>query len=139
MADSITASMRIAASALEAQSSRVRIIAENIANASSTSLQPGGEPYRRQTITFGAEYDRQLDANLVTIRRYGEDQSDFGVVYDPSHPAANADGYYLQPNVNTLLEAADMREATRSYEANLAVVEGTRELFQQTLDLLSRF
>lgn len=139
MADGIAASIQIAASALEAQSARVRVIAQNVANAQSTSLQPGGDPYRRQTITFGSEYSRQLDADLLTIRRIGADQGDFPTTYDPSHPAADADGYVKTPNVNPLIESADLREATRAYEANLAVVEGSRELFQQTLDLLSRF
>ncbi len=139
MAGSIEAVMQIAVSGLETQSSRIRVIAQNIANAESTSLIPGGEPYRRQTISFGEEFDRSLNASLSVVDRIGRDQSDYTIKYEPSHPAANEDGYVLYPNVNRLIETTDMSEATRSYEANLAMVENARDLFTQTLDLISRF
>ncbi len=128
--------MAVAASALKAQQSRMRIIAENIANAQSTSQVEGGQPYRRQIPVFQA---REIDgATGVTLAEVRPDQGDFKMEYDPSHPAANADGYVLKPNVDTLVEAMDMREAQRAYEANLNVIETARSMDQRTLDLLKR-
>ena len=125
-----------AATALRAQQSRMRIIAENIANAESTALQPGGEPYRRRVPVFQA---RELDgATGVALTQVRDDPSDFRLEYDPQHPAANAEGYVLRPNVNTLIESMDMREAQRAYEANLNVIETARAMEQRTLDLLKR-
>jgi flagellar basal-body rod protein FlgC len=128
--------MAAAATALRAQQSRMRIIAENIANAESTALQPGGEPYRRRVPVFQA---RELDgATGVALTQVRDDPSDFRLEYDPQHPAANAEGYVLRPNVNTLIESMDMREAQRAYEANLNVIETARAMEQRTLDLLKR-
>ena len=128
--------MAVAASALKAQQSRMRIIAENIANAQSTAQTPGGQPYRRQIPVFQA---REIDGVTgVTLAEVRPDQADFQMEYDPSHPAANADGYVLKPNVNTLVEAMDMREAQRAYEANLNVIETARAMETRTLDLLKR-
>lgn len=128
--------MAVAASALKAQQSRMRIIAENIANAQSTAQVAGGEPYRRQVPVFQA---REIDGVTgVTLAEVRPDQRDFRSEYDPSHPAANAEGYVLRPNVDTLVEAMDMREAQRAYEANLNVIETARSMEMRTLDLLKK-
>jgi flagellar basal-body rod protein FlgC len=128
--------MAVASSALRAQQSRMRIIAENIANAQSTAQTPGGTPYRRQIPVFEA---RNVDgATGVALAEVKPDQSDFRMDYDPSHPAANADGYVMRPNVDTLVEAMDMREAQRAYEANLNVIETARSMESRTLDILKR-
>ena len=128
--------MAVAASALKAQSSRMRIIAENIANAESTARTPGGDPYRRQVPVFEA---RNVDgATGVALAEVRPDDGDFKLEYDPSHPAANADGYVLRPNVDTLVESMDMREAQRAYEANLNVIETARAMETRTLDLLKK-
>ena len=128
--------MAVAASALKAQSSRMRIIAENIANAESTARTPGGDPYRRQVPVFEA---RNVDgATGVALAEVRPDDGDFKLEYDPSHPAANADGYVLRPNVDTLVESMDMREAQRAYEANLNVIETARSMDTRILDLLKR-
>lgn len=128
--------MAVAASALKAQQSRMRIIAENIANAQSTAQVAGGEPYRRQIPVFQA---REIDGVTgVTLAEVRPDQRDFRSEYDPSHPAANAEGYVLRPNVDTLVEAMDMREAQRAYEANLNVIETARSMEMRILDLLKK-
>ena len=128
--------MAVAASALKAQQSRMRVIAENIANAQSTATVAGGEPYRRQTPVFQA---RKVDgATGVVLAEVRADQSDFRRDYDPSHPAADAEGYVLRPNVDTLVEAMDMREAQRAYEANLNVIETARSMDSRTLDIIKR-
>ncbi|HAQ35418.1 MAG: flagellar basal body rod protein FlgC [Maricaulis sp.] len=131
-------SLTIAAAGLRAQSARMRIIAENLANASSTAREPGGDPYRRQIPVFEAELDRQTGLELVRMDRVSADQSEFELVHEPGHPAADAEGYVRYPNVNTLIELMDMREAQRSYEANLNMVESSRAMMQRALDLLRR-
>ena len=128
--------MAAAASALRAQQSRMRVIAENIANAESTAATAGGQPYRRQTPVFQA---REIDgATGVVLAEVRPDMSDFRSEYDPSHPAANAEGYVTRPNVDTLIEAMDMREAQRAYEANLNVIETARAMEMRALDLLKK-
>ncbi|KZL21339.1 Flagellar basal-body rod protein FlgC [Pseudovibrio axinellae] len=129
-------SMFIAASGLKAQTGRMRVIAENIANADSTGQTPGADPYRRKVPTFSSSFDSKVEAELVKLGRVREDQSEFEVRYEPDHPAANEKGYIKMPNVNTLVEMADMQEATRSYEANLNVVKSSRSMMQKTLDIL---
>jgi flagellar basal-body rod protein FlgC len=129
-------SIAVAASGLRAQAGRMRVIAENIANADSTAQRPGGEPYRRKIPTFSSEMDRTLHANVVGLGRVRVDTSDFRSKYEPGHPAADANGYVKYPNVNTLTEMTDMREAQRSYEANLNVVTATRRMIQRTIDIL---
>jgi flagellar basal-body rod protein FlgC len=129
-------SMQIAASGLRAQAGRMRVISENIANADSTAQQPGGDPYRRKIPTFQAEVDRTLDAKVVSLGRVRPDRSDFRTKYEPSHPAADQNGYVKYPNVNSVIEMTDMREAQRSYEANLNVIGATRRMIQRTLELL---
>jgi len=128
--------MAVAASALKAQQSRMRVIAENIANAESTARTPGGEPYRRQIPVF--ETTNINGATGVALAEVRPDQGDFNMEYDPSHPAADEQGYVLRPNVNTMIEAMDMREAQRAYEANLNVIETARSMDMRTLDLLKK-
>lgn len=129
--------MSVAASALRAQQARMRVIAENIANANSTSPTKGGDPYRRQVPVFEAQ---RLGAGLEGVRMKGvePDQRDFKLEYDPGHPAADDKGYVKTPNVDTLVEALDMRQAQRAYEANLNVIETARSMEMRTLDLLKK-
>lgn len=129
-------SIAVAASGLRAQAGRMRVIAENIANADSTAQQPGTDPYRRKIPTFRSEVDRALNAEVVGLGRINTDQSAFRLKYEPGHPAADASGYVKYPNVNSLIETADMREAQRSYEANLNVIGATRRMIQRTIDIL---
>lgn len=128
--------MAVAAGAMKAQQSRMRVIAENIANADSTSPVAGGEPYRRQVPVFQS---RTVDGVTgVVLAEVRPDQGEFRMDYDPSHPAANAEGYVMRPNVNTLVEAMDMREAQRAYEANLNIIETARAMESRLLDLLRK-
>ena len=129
-------SMAIAASGLRAQTGRMRVISENIANADSTAQRPGGDPYRRKIPTFRSEIDRALDANVVGMGRVRADPTDFRTKYEPGHPSADGNGYVKYPNVNSLVEMNDMREAQRSYEANLNVIGATRRMIQRTIELL---
>lgn len=129
-------SIAVAASGLRAQTGRMRVIAENIANADSTASRPGADPYRRRVPTFRAEVDRALGASVVSIGRVQVDPSDFRMKYEPGHPMADAGGYVKYPNVNALVETTDMREAQRSYEANLNVITATRRMLQRTIDIL---
>jgi flagellar basal-body rod protein FlgC len=126
----------VAAAGLKAQAGRMRIIAENIANADSTARTPGGEPYRRKVPTLKASFDDALAAQVVTLGRVERDRSDFGVRHEPGHPLADARGDVLMPNVNPLIEQMDMREAQRSYEANLNMVGAARRMISRTLDIL---
>ncbi|MEO0384107.1 MAG: flagellar basal body rod protein FlgC [Pseudomonadota bacterium] len=129
-------SLVTAASGLQAQSGRMRIIAENIANADSTAQTPEGDPYRRQIPTFRASLDRETESRTVELGPVRPDRGEFRLRFDPSHPAANDEGYVAMPNVNRLVEAMDMRNAQRSYEANLNVVQSTRQMISRTLDIL---
>jgi flagellar basal-body rod protein FlgC len=129
-------SLAISASGISAQSARLRVIAENLANASSTGQTPGSNPYRRQTITFQDAYNQKLNADLVTVANIGTDKSSFPTKYDPSNPAANAQGYVKLPNVNSFVELMDMQQAERSYDANLSVMNATRGMLTRTLGLI---
>ena len=129
-------SLKIAATGLHAQTARMRIIAENLANADSAGKTPGEDPYRRKIPTFKAVMDKEVGGETVQIGRIALDQSDFNERYEPGHPAADANGYVKYPNVNSLLETMDMRQAQRSYEANLNVVTVTRQMLGATLDVL---
>ncbi|MCT4657313.1 MAG: flagellar basal body rod protein FlgC [Cohaesibacter sp.] len=129
-------SMMIAASGLRAQTGRMRIVSENIANADSTSLKPGGDPYRRQIPSFKSKFNRELEAKTVELGRILPDKSDFRTRYEPGHPAADANGYVKLPNVNSLVEVTDLKEAQRSYQANLNVITATRSMITKTLDIL---
>ncbi len=129
-------SIAIAASGLRAQAGRMRVIAENIANADSTAQRPGQDPYRRRIPTFTSALDRSLDARVVELGRVRTDPSEFQLKYQPGHPAADANGNVKFPNVNSLVEMTDMREAQRSYEANINVIGATRRMLQRTIDIL---
>ena len=135
MADFL-ASLRIAATGLHAQNARMRIIAENLANADSTGKTPEEDPYRRRIPTFKAVMDSDVGGHIVEIGKIKLDSSDFVSRFEPGHPAADDRGYVRYPNVNSLIETMDMREAQRTYEANLNVVTVTRSMLGRTLDIL---
>lgn len=129
-------SMSIATSGLRAQAGRMRVISENIANADSTAASAGGEPYRRKVPTFASTLDRTLDAQVVRLGRVKTDSSAFRIRNEPGNPAADGSGNVKYPNVNSLVEMTDMRDAQRSYEANLNIISATRRMIQRTLDIL---
>jgi flagellar basal-body rod protein FlgC len=128
--------LRISASGLKAEGERMRVVAENIANADTISDKPGGDPYRRKLVTFKNALDRVLGTNLVKTNGVVTDKTDFARKYDPGNPAADADGFVLTSNVKPLIEMMDLREAQRSYEANLSVVEASRTMLLRTIDVL---
>ena len=132
----ISKSLDISASGMNAQSMRLRVIAENLANIDTTGSTPGADPYRRKTITFGETVDRQSGTPEVSVKEIGQDMSAFTTRYDPSHPAADATGYVKTPNVSSFVEMMDMREAERSYSANLNVLQTTRSMMTRAIDLL---
>ena len=134
--DPLQASLRIAGSGMEAQSARLRVISENIANAQSTGATPGADPYSRKTITFESEMDRAVGLPIVHVKNIGVDETPFKVQLDPGNPAADDKGFVKMPNVDLLIELADMREANRSYEANLQVAKQSADLMNQTVGLL---
>lgn len=131
-------SLHIAASGMKAQSDRLRIVSENIANAESVGQYQGDQPYRRKTITFKNELDREMGIHKVEVSDYSTDKTPFQRKYDPSHPAADDKGYVLQPNVNPMLEMMDMREARRGYESNMNIIEVSKAMLQQTIGLLNQ-
>jgi flagellar basal-body rod protein FlgC len=128
--------MKIAGAGMKVQSDRLKVVSQNIANAESTGTRVGEEPYRRKTIAFKTAIDREMDLETVKSRRIGTDPSEFPKKYDPGHPAADNEGYVLIPNVHPLVERMAMREARRGYEANLNVIESSRSMIGQTLNLL---
>ena len=134
--DDMFKTLHIAASGMRAQGARLRVVAENIANAESMAAEPGGEPYRRRVVTFDSALDTAIGATTVKVGKVVPDRSAFPKQFDPSHPAADADGYVLQPNVNSLIEMADMREAQRSYEANLNTIRAARTMLQDTIEVI---
>ena len=136
MIDSLQAALRVAGSGLAAQSARLRVTSENLANAQSTGLVPGADPYRRKTITFDSELDRAAGVNLLQVREIGVDPTPFQTESDPGNPAADDKGIVKLPNVNMITEMSDMREANRSYEADLQVIKQSRDLISMTIDLL---
>ena len=136
MIDPLRAATSIAGAGLEAQSVRLRVVSENLANAQSVGETPGADPYRRKTVVFASEFDQLLGAASVDVKQIGTDPSPFRVEHDPSNPVADQDGNVKLPNVIMLVEMADMREASRSYEANLQMVKAARAMTTQILDLL---
>jgi flagellar basal-body rod protein FlgC len=128
--------LMVAASGMKAQGSRMRVIAENLANSDSLATSAGGDPYQRKVISFRNELDRATGVAEVKVSRIGTDQAPFPKRFDPGHPAADAQGYVLLPNVNTLVEMSDMREAQRSYEANLNLVDAAKGMLSRTIELL---
>lgn len=131
-----TATLGLSAKGMSAQSTRLRVIAENIANSATVGSSPGADPYRRKTVVFANVLDRSLGATAVRVRQIAPDTSAFPTRFDPSNPAANPDGYVKTPNVNSFVEIMDMKEAQRSYTANLNVMETTRGMMTRTVDLL---
>lgn len=137
MSNDILNSMKISAMGMKVQGTRLRVITENVANADTTGMAPGSDPYRRQTITFKNELDRKMGMNLVSVDKIGTDhQTPFPIKYMPDHPAADEHGMVKMPNVNSLIEVMDVREAQRSYEANLGMIEQARTMAMRTIDLL---
>jgi flagellar basal-body rod protein FlgC len=134
--DPLKVSQRIAAAGLDVQSHRMRVIAENMANSQSTASTPGGDPYTRKTIVFSNTFDDELGANLVGVDQIGVDTSPYRVERNPGHPAADENGNVKYPNVNILVEMGDMREANRSYEANLQMMKQSRAMVMMTVDML---
>ena len=132
----LSKSLDISASGMKAQGTRLRVISENVANAGSTAVAPEEDPYRRKLVTFGSVLNRELDASLVEVKRVTRDPAEFGQRYEPNHPAADEAGYVATSNVKTMIEMADMREAQRSYEANLKVLQASRQMLQGTIELL---
>ena len=131
-------SMYIAAHGMKAQSERLKVVSQNVANADSVGTRPGEAPYRRKVLTFKNIMDRDSEVDFVQVKKRGYDMSDFKLKYDPSHPAADEKGYVRYPNVNPLIEAMDMREAQRSYEANLGAIELSRGMVMKTIDMIGR-
>jgi flagellar basal-body rod protein FlgC len=134
--DDLLKTFAISGAGMRVQGARLRVISQNIANADSLPQDPNGKPYRRQTITFRNELDRAVGLDTVRVNKVRPDMSEFGRRYEPSHPAADADGYVLTPNVNRLVEMTDMREAQRSYEANLNVIKSSRSMLMSTIEVL---
>lgn len=128
--------IKVAASGLSAQSQRLQVISQNLANAESTGTTPGAEPYRRKIVTFRSVLDQASGVKMVKTGPIATAGGDFERRYDPAHPAADKDGYVLEPNVNPLLELMDMREAQQSYQANLTVIDAAKSMISHTLDLL---
>ncbi|AGH98428.1 flagellar basal body rod protein FlgC [Micavibrio aeruginosavorus] len=137
MADDMFTALSVSAAGMRAQSTRVRVVAENMANADSTGTTPGADPYRRQTVTFKNELDRATGAEMVEVSKIGTDKkTPFILKYQPDHPAADDKGYVKMPNIDSIVEMMDMREAQRSYEANLGMIEQSRTMMMQTINLL---
>ena len=136
MAIDLTNALKISASGMKAQGTRLRVISENITNQDSVGRTQGADPYRRKTIVFKDVMDRQLGIDLVQVAKIGRDDGDFKISYEPYHPLADEKGYIKRPNVNGLIEMMDMREAQRTYEANLTVLESSKTMIQRTIDLL---
>ncbi|MBF0246785.1 MAG: flagellar basal body rod protein FlgC [Alphaproteobacteria bacterium] len=134
--DELLKTLRISAAGMKVQGTRLRVVSENVANADSLPSSPGELPYRRKVITFKNELDRSIGVNTVRVDRVQTDLSNYRQRYDPSHPAAGPDGYILAPNVNSLVEMMDLKEAQRSYEANLNVLKSSKSMLQNTIGLL---
>lgn len=132
----LTTAMTISSRGMDAQTTRLRVIAENLANQDTTADTPGGTPYRRKTVSFEQKMDSAVGAPTVRIKQIAPDTSDFPTRYDPSHPAANPQGYVQTPNVNSFVEVMDMKEAQNSYSANLNVMQVSRSMLSRTIDML---
>ncbi|KAF0674619.1 flagellar basal body rod protein FlgC [Profundibacterium mesophilum] len=134
--DALKSIISIAASGMHAQSERLKVVSENVANADTKGTTPGSDPYRRKIISFEEMLDRESGASMVQVSDIAQDRSEFTLLFDPAHPAADANGFVKASNVNPLLEMANMREASRSYEANLNMFEAGRRMRGQIIDLL---
>ena len=136
--DELSKASSVAVSGMKAQAERLRVVSENLANADSLPTTPDGLPYRRKVLTFRNVLDKESGVNNVKVNKVDVDRSEFQKKYDPKHPAADRDGYVLAPNVNPLIEMMDMREAQRSYEADLTVMDATKQMLAKTVDLLNK-
>ena len=134
--DDIIKTMRISGAGMKTQGARLQVIAQNVANANSLPQAEGGQPYRRQVMTFKNAFNEAVGMDTVEVDKVRPDRSAFGKRFDPNHPAADEDGYVLTPNVNMLIEMTDMREAQRSYDANLNVIKASKAMLNSTIDLL---
>ncbi len=134
--DDLLKTLRISAAGLKAQGTRLRVISENVANADSLPQSPEDKPYRRKVVTFKSELDRSSGIKTVRVDKVQADKSEFKKRYDPNHPAADGEGYVLKPNVNTMIEMMDMREAQRSYEANLNVIKASKAMLNEAINIL---
>jgi flagellar basal-body rod protein FlgC len=132
----LTKALTISARGMDAQTTRLRVIAENLANQDTTGSTPGAEAYRRKTVTFQNRMDKALGESTVSVKQIGRDQSDMPQRYEPSNPAADSNGYVKTSNVNSFVEVMDMREAQRSYSANLSVMQVSRGMLTRAIDLL---
>jgi flagellar basal-body rod protein FlgC len=132
----ITKAMAVSAAGMKAQGTRIKVIAENLANADSTAVTPGDLPYRRQVVTFKNALDRHLGVDTVRVAAIGVDRSDFQRRYEPGNPVADGDGYVLTPNVNAIVENMDLQEAQRSYDANLNLIDTAKTMLSHTIGLL---
>ncbi|MBN8875707.1 MAG: flagellar basal body rod protein FlgC [Rhodospirillales bacterium] len=128
--------LNVSAHGMDVQTTRLRVIAENLANQNTTGSTPGADPYRRKTVSFESRLDRVLGVDTVRVKRIAPDKADLPQRYDPSNPAADAQGYVKLPNVNSFLEVMDMREAERAYSANLAILQSTRSMLGRTIEIL---
>lgn len=138
MATDLKTALLIAASGMKAQGGRMRVVSENIANAQSFAEKPGGDPYTRKTTSFKSIFDREIGANLVEQGKVKQDKNvKFEKKYDPHHPSADESGYIKVPNVNLMMEMMDMRQAQRSYDANLGIIEISRAMLMKTIELLA--
>jgi flagellar basal-body rod protein FlgC len=136
MAGDLNQALNISATGMDAQTTRLRVIAENIANQDTTGGAPGADAYRRKTISFESAMDRAAGIETVRVKNIGTDKSDLPLRYDPANPAADKQGYVKTPNVNSFIEVMDMREAERSYSANLSVMQATRSMLNKTIEIL---
>lgn len=137
MSSELLDAMQVSAMGMKAQGARIRVITENVANTDTTGNTPGADPYRRQTITFKNELDRKLGFSTVKVDKIGVDsKTPFPVKYIPDHPAADENGYVKMPNVKGLVEMMDIREAQRSYEASMGMIEQSRTMIMRTIELL---
>jgi len=134
--DALSSIIATASSGMRAQGERLRVVSENVANSATTSQEPGGDPYRRKVISFGQTTDAATGAAMVRVAEVTRDLSEFSFRYDPAHPGADENGYVKLPNVNPLIEMSNMREASRSYEANMSMVENAQQMRSQLIDLL---
>ena len=132
----ISKALTISAFGMQAQTARLQVIAENLANQDTTGTTAGAPPYRRKTVTFADQLDSASGAEVVSVKQVGQDMSAFPLRYEPGHPAADKDGYVRTPNVNSFVEVMDMREAQRSYDANVSVMQITRGMLSRTIDML---
>jgi flagellar basal-body rod protein FlgC len=132
----ITRALSISAAGMDVQTTRLRVIAENLANQDTTASTPGGEPFRRKTVTFANSLDRATGTETVRVSKQGRDKSAFPLKFDPAHPAADANGYVRTPNVNSFIEVMDMKEAQRSYNANLQVMQVSRGMLARAIEML---